>query len=160
MYPDGVSDYRIRRAIGADAAVIARHRVEMFRAMGITGALDQVEAATRARLSDQLESGEYAGWLVEHQGLPVAGAGVLLHQYYPSVTNPRGRPTAYILNVFTEPAHRRRGLARRLVEAILTWCTANDIARASLHASDAGRPVYEQLGFAATNELRIELLSA
>jgi GNAT superfamily N-acetyltransferase len=153
-----VSDYIVRAAVVADAAVIARHRVEMFRAMGVTGpALETVEEATRTRLAGQIASGEYAGWLAEYEGTPVAGAGVLLHQYYPTVTNVRGRPTAYILNVFTEPAHRRRGLARRLLEAILDWCAEHDIPRASLHASDDGRLVYEQLGFASTNELRLEL---
>ena len=125
--------------------------------MGVTASLEEVETATRARLASQLASGEYSGWLVEHQGLVVGGAGVLLHQYYPSAANPRGRPTAYILNVFTEPEHRRRGLAKRVVEAILAWCRVNDIPRASLHASTAGRPVYQQLGFTTTNELRLEL---
>lgn len=125
--------------------------------MGVTASLEEVEAATRVRLASQLASGEYSGWLVEHQGLVVAGAGVLLHQYYPSAANPLGRPTAYILNVFTEPEHRRRGLAKRVLEAILAWCRANDIPRASLHASAAGRPVYQQLGFTTTNELRLEL---
>jgi GNAT superfamily N-acetyltransferase len=148
-------------AVAGDAAVIAQHRVEMFRAMGITGpALDTVEAASRARLVEQLASGEYLGWLVEHDGVPIAGAGVLLHQYYPSVGNLRGRPTAYILNVFTDPAHRRRGLARWLVEAILAWCATNDIPRVSLHASEAGRSVYEQLGFVSTNELRMDVTAA
>jgi len=154
-----VSDYTIRRATVTDAAAIARHRIEMFRAMGITSPLDEVEAATRVRLAEQISSGEYVGWLIDHSGFPVAGAGVLLHQYYPSTANPRGRPTAYILNVYTEPGHRRRGLAGRLVEAILAWCTANDIPRASLHASEEGRLVYERLGFASTNELRVNLLT-
>jgi GNAT superfamily N-acetyltransferase len=155
-----VSDYTIRTAVAGDAAVIARHRVEMFRAMGIDDpALDTVEAASRARLIEQITSGEYLGWLAEHDGTTIAGAGVLLHQYYPSVANVRGRPTAYILNVYTDPAYRRRGLARRLVEEILGWCAANDIPRASLHASAAGRAVYEQLGFVSTNELRIDVRS-
>lgn len=153
-----MSDYTIRMATPADAAAIARHRVEMFRAMGVTDpALDDVEATSRVRAGEQIMSGEYVGWLVEQEGNVVAGAGVLLHQYYPTVANLRGRPTAYILNVFTEPAHRRRGLARRLVATILDWCAEHDIPRASLHASDDGRLVYGQLGFASTNELRIEL---
>lgn len=81
----------------------------------------------------------------------------MFHPYHPTVTNLRGQPTAYILNVYTEPAHRRRGLARLLVAEILAWCVAHDIPRASLHASEAGRSVYEQLGFVSTNELRVDL---
>ncbi|HWW87233.1 MAG TPA: GNAT family N-acetyltransferase, partial [Vicinamibacterales bacterium] len=86
----------------------------------------------------------------------VAGAGVLLHQYYPSRANPRGRPTAYILNVFTEPDHRRQGLAHDLISEILAWCRVHDIPRASLHASRFGRSVYNRLGFKETNEMRLD----
>jgi ribosomal protein S18 acetylase RimI-like enzyme len=153
-----MSDYRVRRATIDDAEVIARHRTAMFREMGVAGgAPEAVEIATRERLRREIPSGEYVGWLAESREQPVAGAGVLLHQYYPSVSNPRGRPTAYILNVYTEPEHRRRGLARRLVEEIFDWCAVHDIPRASLHFSDSGRELYEQLGFTSTNEMRVDL---
>jgi GNAT superfamily N-acetyltransferase len=153
-----VPNYSIRRATESDAAVIARHRVEMFRDMGELTADEAlvVESASRTRLVDQLRSGDYVGWLVETGGQVVAGAGVVLHEYYPSRTNPRGRPTAYILNVFTEPEHRRKGLAADLVKEILVWCRAYDIPRANLHASRFGRPVYRRLGFVETNEMRLD----
>ncbi len=153
-----MDEYRIRRATVDDAAVIARHRTAMFREMGVAGdALQSAEIATRERLIQEIPNGEYVGFLADAGGQPVAGAGVLLHPYYPSVNNPLGRPTAYILNVYTEPEHRRRGLARQLIEEIFDWCALHDIPRASLHCSDAGRPLYEQLGFTATNEMRMDL---
>ena len=157
-----MSAYRIRFANPSDAASIAQHRVAMFKAMGEledTHA-QTVESATRELLVQQLASGGYTGWLVEDaNGHVVAGAGVLLHQYYPTQSNPRARPTAYILNVYTEPAHQRRGLAKRLIEEILFWCRTHDIPRASLHTSDAGKRVYESLGFAPTNEMRTDLVT-
>jgi GNAT superfamily N-acetyltransferase len=151
-------DYRIRQATVSDAPVIARHRVKMFQEMGELPPDDApvVESASRRLLVAQLVSGEYVGWLVEDGGEVVAGAGVLLHEYYPTRANPRGRPTAYILNVYTEPGYRRQGLARQLISEILLWCGAHDIPRASLHASSVGRSVYEQLGFAPSNEMRAD----
>ena len=154
-----MSEYRIRRATLEDAGVIARHRTAMFREMGVAGeALQSAELTTRERLIREIRRGEYIGWLAESNDRPVAGAGVLLHPYYPTVSNPRGRPTAYILNVYTEPDHRRRGLARRLIEEILDWCAVHNIPRASLHFSDTGRSLYEQIGFTATNEMRMDLV--
>ena len=152
-------DYRIRQATVSDALVIARHRVDMFQEMGELAPDEAaiVESASRTRLVGQLVSGEYVSWLAETGGEVVAGAGVLLHQYYPTRTNPRGRPTAYILNVYTEPGHRRQGLAHQLIAEILTWCRAHDIPRASLHASRFGRSVYQRLGFAQTNEMRADM---
>ena len=64
---------------------------------------------------------------------------------------------AYVLNVYTELAHRRRGIARQLTEHIVGWCRERGVARVALHASVDGRPLYEQLGFVATNEMRLQL---
>jgi GNAT superfamily N-acetyltransferase len=44
-------------------------------------------------------------------------------------------------------------LARALMAAILEWCRAQGIAKVTLHASDEGRPLYQSLGFTATNEM-------
>jgi predicted GNAT family acetyltransferase len=62
-----------------------------------------------------------------------------------------------IVNVYVEPAYRRRGLARALTEACLDWCRQHTIHMVILHASDAGRPVYAALGFEPTNEMRLVL---
>jgi GNAT superfamily N-acetyltransferase len=64
---------------------------------------------------------------------------------------------ANILNVYTRPESRRKGLARRLVETALEWCRANGISTVILHASDAGRPLYASMGFQPSTEMRIAL---
>ena len=157
-YNASMFNYLIRQAVVSDALIIARQRVEMFRDMGELTPDERavVESASHSRLVGQLASGEYMGWLAETGGQVVAGAGVLLHQYYPTRANPRGRPTAYILNVYTDPRHRRQGLAHQLITEILAWCRAHDIPRASLHASRFGRSIYERFGFVATNEMRVD----
>jgi len=40
------------------------------------------------------------------------------------------------------------------METAIAWARAHGIARLVLHASPEGRPLYEQLGFEATNEMR------
>jgi GNAT superfamily N-acetyltransferase len=59
--------------------------------------------------------------------------------------------------MYTEPAHRGRGHARRIVRQLLTWCRARGFGAAFLHASDAGRPLYKEFGFAPTREMRARL---
>lgn len=86
-----------------------------------------------------------------------AGLGVWLLDWPPGPTS-LAPYRAYILNVYTEPAHRRQGLARRLVETALAWSQAQGIEVAMLHASDQGRPVYAALGFVPTNEMRLSLV--
>lgn len=60
---------------------------------------------------------------------------------------------ALVVNVYVAPDYRRQGLARRLMITILDWCKEHGIERIVLHPSRLGRPLYESLGFAQTNEL-------
>lgn len=160
---DATPGYTIRTATPADAAVIAAHRVAMFRDMGrLDGAeseaADALAGAVTGYLAGALASGEYAGWLAfDAGGQVVAGAGVQLRPVVPS-PGPGGRvltaPQAYLLNVYTAPAWRRRGVAEALVRRALAWAEARGCSSVALHASDAGRALYERLGFRPTNEMR------
>jgi GNAT superfamily N-acetyltransferase len=151
-------EYTLRAATAADAMTIARHRVSMFRDMGMLDDHDAaaLAAGSQAHLTTALADGTYVGWLIEHDGVTVAGAGVVLRPLLPRPESPNGGEDAEVLNVYTEPVHRHRGLARRLVEHVLVWARARGLQRISLHASDEGRPLYEQLGFVPTNEMRRE----
>ena len=147
--------YRIRPATADDVHVIARHRAAMFRDMGTLPAVDvePLAAASLRHLRDALASGDYLGWLVETDGVVVAGAGVLMRTLLPRPGYLEGGIDAYVLNVYTEPGHRRRGLAQALMEAVLAHCRAAGVARVTLHASDEGRPLYSALGFTATSKM-------
>jgi ribosomal protein S18 acetylase RimI-like enzyme len=151
--------YRIRSAEPADAAIIAHHRVGMVRDMGILNEPDApgLHAATIAYVQRALPRGEYVGWLIEADGQVVAGGGVVPRPLLPRAEAPDGGQEAYVLNVYVEPEHRRRRLARLLMEEILAWSRASGFSRISLHASDDGRRLYESMGFHATNEMRLEL---
>ena len=145
----------IRRATVEDAGIVAEHRARMFLDMGrMEGerALAMIEQVRRMAQT-MLASGEYLGWFVTAEdGAVVAGAGVQMRTLLPrpetAVT-----PEALVVNVYVDPDYRRRGLARRLMEAILAWSQEQGIERVSLHASSMGRPLYESLGFNATSEM-------
>ena len=63
----------------------------------------------------------------------------------------------WILNVYTEPGFRHRGIARRIMDTIVAWCRSEGFAHVSLHASQYGRRLYENMGFQPTNEMRLYL---
>jgi RimJ/RimL family protein N-acetyltransferase len=160
-YDPGMSEgdgYRLRPATVADAAVLAAQRRAMFEAMWSleAEAAGALEAATLRYLSRAVPAGEYRAWLIEQRGTPVCGGGVQLRPLVPRPGHLDGRPEALILSVWTEPAHRRRGLATRVVGAILDGCRELGITRITLHASDEGRRIYERLGFRQTNEMRLD----
>jgi GNAT superfamily N-acetyltransferase len=153
----------IRQATEADAPVLAEHRVGMFRDMG--SAAPAIEAPLRAAATAQIReamlAGEYVAWLAHPDGEPgriVGGAGVQIRRLLPRPDTDRARVLigreGIVLNVYVEREYRRRGVARRLMETILSWATGTDIVRLVLHASDEGRPLYESMGFEPTNEMR------
>ncbi len=147
--------FRVRRAGIGDALVIARQRAQMFLDMGRVTAVeaDDLERAARPRLAHALRDGSYHGWLmVRPDGEVVAGAGVWLRPMLPRPDSLDGRE-ALVVNVFVEPAHRRRGAARALMHEILAWCREQGIRRVVLHPSPFGKPLYESLGFVPTGEL-------
>jgi GNAT superfamily N-acetyltransferase len=158
--------FAIRRVTTADLAIVARHRAEMFTDMGTLPASLYATLVERsiAHLEKAVPSGEYVGWLVTPEGRPqevLAGAGVLLRRVPPHPSRAPGEPAlaegrqALVINVFTEAPWRRRGLALLLMEHLLAWCGERGVETVVLHASDDGRPLYERLGFVATNEMRL-----
>ena len=150
-------DYHIRAATLKDAAMISHHRAAMFRDMGELEEADvaTLEAETQAYLTELIPTNKYFGWVVEFYGQVVAGGGLIVRRLLPRPESLQGGAEAYLLNVYTEPEHRRQGLGRALMEEMLVWCRENHIARITLHASDEGRLLYESLGFVQTNEMKL-----
>jgi len=155
----------IRPATERDAAVVARHRVEMFRDMGTLPAEHgpALARAAEAYFRRAIPAGTYAGWLATPEGKPgdvIAGAGIQIREAIPRLRLDRTAvdpgPQGLIVNVYTEPAWRRRGVAERLMRELLRWTRERGIHNVVLHASADGRPLYEKLGFRATNEMRYE----
>ena len=152
----------IRPATADDAGIIARHRALMFAEMHELAAERAAELRdkTSRYLRDAMPRGEYVGWFacpVDAPDTIVAGAGAQLRNTLPHprepVDAPHGRQ-AIVLNVYTDPAWRGRGAAELLMRRVMAWAREAGMHTLVLHASDAGRPLYERLGFVATNEMR------
>ena len=129
----------------------------MFRDMG-EGAVEELDRMVEVAgpwLARALADGSYRHWLaLDASGRVAGGGGVLL---CPWPANPKEPCThrAVILNVYTEQEFRKRGIARKIMLTIMAWLKEQGFASVNLHASDEGRPLYEKLGFEATNEMRL-----
>jgi GNAT superfamily N-acetyltransferase len=148
----------IRLGTTADLDVICAQRRAMFEEMGIVPRVphDESIAAFGAWASPRMDRGEYVAFLACDADQVIAGAGLWLMDWPPtpqSVATRRG----YVLNVYTRPDARGLGLARQLMDAVTRHCLALAIDIVTLHASDAGRHLYETLDFVPTNEMRTVL---
>lgn len=149
----------MRRATTEDIPLLVRHRRLMFESMGQTDEErnDEMDRAVASYLVKALPSGDYLAWLARTpDGEAVASGGLKVIGLPGSPLNPSGR-YSYLMSVYVEPAHRRQGIARQLIEEMIAWSRAEEIGEVRLHASDMGRPLYERMGFRAKDELRLYL---
>jgi GNAT superfamily N-acetyltransferase len=149
----------IRTATVADVPHIVHHREQMFRAMGTTCDYAAMAEAGARWYSQAVASGGYRAWMIDHASAGVVGgAGVIVMPWSPGPTRLDPR-CAFVFNVYVEPAHRGQGLARRLMEAVHTWCRDAGIERVALNASAAGEPTYQRLGYTVTPQpmMRLDL---
>ncbi len=147
--------FTTRLATAADAALITAHRRAMFESMGNSqdSVLDTMSRAFEPWVRERLAAGKYVGWIVEHDGKVAASVGLMFLDWPPHRLHPSDDRRAYILNLFVEPQFRRRGLARELLKRCMEEAERLRIPVVTLHASDAGRPIYESRGFHSTSEM-------
>lgn len=146
----------LRPSTPSDLDTHVAHRVAMFRDMdmGTEEGLKRMAEAFRHQLRSWLHTGQCRGFLLEEEGRPVAGVLMLMKESVPTPVTPlsiRG----YLFNVYTEPSHRRRGLALRLTDAALELARDMGLEIVELHASLEAEGMYQRLGFVPTSEMRL-----
>ena len=125
---------------------ILRHRVEMFRDMGMSEeGLRKTEEITREELENGFD--DRSIFYLAKEGDDVIGGGAFaICKILPSHKNKTGK-FAYIFNMYVEKEHRRKGVASALVQHMMDECLSMNIDRFYLHASDDGKFVYLKKGF-------------
>ena len=104
-------------------------------------------AAVREYLESHLPDGRFLAWVAEApDGTLVGMAGMVVIDRPP---HPRSRRPGegFVYTVYTAPGWRRRGVARRLMEAVIDEARALRLRRVLLRASEDGRALYDALGF-------------
>lgn len=141
-----------------DIEPIIHHRNRMFADMDV-GTVDsrtQMDLAFEPWLREEITNGHYLGWFACEGNLVLAGAGIWFINSAPVADGFAGR-LPYLLNVYTEPSHRKQGLARKLVNQSIAYCREHSYPKIRLHASIYGRSLYKQLGFVDNNEMQLKL---
>ena len=130
----------------------------MFKASGRS---DELLAPMFQPFADWLEpllrAGTYFGWMTSSEGVEIGGLGMMVIDWPPHPLHPLQASRGYILNVFVEPDHRGRGIAKALMDLAMSEARQRGLQHMILHATTMGRPMYEKLGWAATSEMSISL---
>jgi GNAT superfamily N-acetyltransferase len=148
----------IREASPNDINEILRQRRRMYEDMNYNDpiALDTMASLSASYLKTAMADGSFRAWLATDGDRVVAGGAVVISPWPAHPYDLQCRRIT-ILNVYTDPEYRRRGIARQLMQTMIAWCQREGFARVTLHASDDGRHLYESLGFEPSNEMRLSL---
>lgn len=68
----------------------------------------------------------------------------------PTFDHPAGK-RAHLMNVYTRAEFRRSGVGKLMVEFLIDEAKSKGVTEISLDATQAGRPLYEKLGFCENN---------
>ena len=137
----------LRRADVRDVDALVRLRALMLAALGDDLSTPGWEESCRAALVRRLaEPDRFAAFVVDVDGLPVAAGVGWLEEHLPSPNQVDGR-RGHIASMSTDPAHRRRGHGRAVLQGLLGWFADLQVARIDLRATAEGEPLYRSAGF-------------
>lgn len=153
-------EYQYKRANENDIDVLTQFRVKVLRAANLlddSTDMSQVEKESYAYYKEALANGSHIAYLV-YDGQEIIGSGgVSFYQVMPTYHNPTGRK-AYIMNMYTHPNYRRKGIAYKTLDLLVTETKKLGITSISLDATAMGRPLYQAYGFQPMpNEMELEL---
>ncbi len=157
--PLNMNGFTLREATEQDILQLSIHHRKMFeeiwakkgQQIGNSTAME-IEQAYARKLSGELPGGACKSWLIEDGGEPVASGAITILSFVPT-PNDLSSKVAYLHSMYTEAGLRGRNLASHIVRTALAYCKTNGIKRVFLSASEAGRPVYERIGFASSPDM-------
>ena len=143
-----------KRATIDDLEVLTETRIEVLRAanqLSVDVDMSEVKAQSYEYYKFALENGTHLAYLIFDDEIFVGTGGISYFQVMPTYHNPTGRK-AYIMNMYTKPEYRRKGIAYKVLDLLVADAEARGITYISLEATQMGRPLYEKYGFVSMQD--------
>lgn len=140
------------KVIKADAEridIILALRLEMLEA--VNGSRERFDEEFMKRSREYFLGGEQTTVLA-FDGENAAGCATICYvSLMPTFDHPEGR-RAHIMNVYVRDEYRRQGIAGQMLSVLLDEARERGVTYVGLDATDMGKPLYETLGFSASEE--------
>ena len=149
-----------RQAQPSDAELLAQLRINMRRERETLPPPDDEAAFLEENINyfrNALNTESYIGFIA-FEGNAVAGTGgICLHIHPPSYGVPNGK-TACLLNMYTLPGARGKGVAGKILSLLIEKAKEKDCCKIYLNASNMGKPLYQKNGFTdVENEMVLDI---
>lgn len=138
-----------KKATIKDIDVLTRTRIIVLHAANNLSAdtnMSEVQKQSYEYYLKTLKNNTHIAYLVFNENSIVGSGGISFFQVMPTYYNPSGYK-AYIMNMYTHPDYRHRGIAYKMLDILINEAKIKGINAISLEATKMGRPVYEKYGF-------------
>lgn len=145
--------FTYKKATIEDIDFLTSSRIEVLKAANKLAEdvdMTEVEIQTCDYYKKTLASGMHTAYLVFDGDRFIGAGGISYFRVMPTYHNASGNK-AYIMNMYTNPGYRRRGIAYKTLELLVADAKERGITAISLEATDMGRPLYEKFGFVKMN---------
>ncbi len=143
-----------KRATIEDLDILTETRIEVLRAANKLSCdidMSEVKKQSYDYYKKALCDGTHIAYLIFDEDRFVGAGGVSFFQVMPTYHNPSGKK-AYIMNMYTHPDYRRKGIAYKTLDKLISDTKRKGISSISLEATAMGRPLYEKYGFVKMND--------
>ena len=147
-------DFTYKIATMEDLEVLTKTRIEVLRAANkLDDGVDMslVETESRAYYQNALAEDQHVAVLVYDGNVFIGAGGVSFYTVMPTYHNISGKK-AYIMNMYTKPEYRRKGIAYQTLDILVDECEKRNITHITLEATEMGRALYEKYGFVAIQD--------
>ena len=146
----------LQEATSDDIRQLAIHHRKMFeeiweqkgQKIEVTKA-QEIEKAYSRKLEKEIPGGTCKAWVVKNGNEVMASGGITIVSSVP-VPGDTNHKVAYLHSMYTEKEYRGRNYAQQIIHTAIQYCKDNGINRVVLNASDAGKPIYERIGFVSS----------
>ena len=134
-----------RRLTEKDLDAFIEIRIRQLREEGAAEDLD-LKPALKDYYARHLPDGTFVSWLATEDGRIVGTSGMSFVEKPPYYGCPSGK-IGLLSGMYTDPAYRRRGIARRLLSLVVDEAKKYGCGTVQITASDVGVLLYADFGF-------------
>ena len=143
-----------KKAVLEDIEILTETRITVLRAANqLSDDVEMSDVKEQSYLYYQkaLSEDSHVAYLVFDGNEFVGTGGISFFQVMPTFHNPTGKK-AYIMNMYTKPEYRRKGIAYKTLDLLVAEAKQRGIDAVSLEATDMGKPLYKKYGFVKMND--------
>ena len=149
-----------RRANIDDVEVLIDYRVRFLNELFNRPEDDETEIlrkTLREYFSEAIPSNDFIAWLAEYNGKIIGTSGMVVWQMPARYGGLESGKLGYILNLYTIPEARRKGICTRLLNELIKEAKSLGLKYLHLHASEDGISIYRKAGFVMPDQIELKL---